>query len=98
MKWFTALLFLLCSATAFASEIPDSFVEIREVIPEILMDIHYATEHNFLGAKVNGYEAAKCYLTHKAMPLPDTYFDFVVKQKQGEWVWDNSEDDAYSQL
>lgn len=66
MKGLLTLLLLLAAATAPASDIPESFVEIREVIPDALMDIRYATEHNFVGAKVEGYEAAKCYLTREA--------------------------------
>ncbi|MDY0162469.1 M15 family metallopeptidase [Desulfobotulus sp.] len=66
MKRLVPFLLLLSAATALASDIPESFVEIREVIPDVLMDIRYVTEHNFVGAKVEGYEAAKCYLTRKA--------------------------------
>jgi D-alanyl-D-alanine dipeptidase len=46
-----------------AGKVPDGFVEIRQVIPSILMDIRYYTPHNFLGVKVDGYHAPKCYLT-----------------------------------
>ncbi len=49
-----------------ASERPDAFVEIREVIPDAIMDIRYYTEHNFVGTRVDGYEAPKCYLTRDA--------------------------------
>ncbi len=45
---------------------PDAFVEIREVIPDIVVDIRYYTEHNFVGRRVDGYEAPLCYLTREA--------------------------------
>lgn len=51
---------------AHAGEKPDSFVEIREVIPGVVMDIRYFSDHNFVGARVEGYEAEKCYLTREA--------------------------------
>lgn len=41
-------------------------MEIREVIPEAVMDIRYYTGHNFIGTRVDGYEAPRCYLTRKA--------------------------------
>ncbi len=57
------MIIFLFSIQAHAFQIPDSFVEIREVIPDVVMDIRYYSEHNFVGARVDGYEAPKCYLT-----------------------------------
>lgn len=48
------------------SQVPAGFVEIREVIPDIVLDLRYYTNHNFLGRKVNGYYSDKCYLTKAA--------------------------------
>lgn len=65
----TMIMFLLAvSLTGWvnASERPDAFVEIREVIPDAILDIRYYTEHNFVGTRVDGYEAPKCYLTRDA--------------------------------
>ena len=62
------LLSLLSAGSAGGAEkgIPLEFTEIREVIPEVLMDIRYYTAHNFVGARVDGYLAPKCYLTRPA--------------------------------
>lgn len=46
-----------------ANRIPDGFVDIQKVIPEITMDIRYYGPHNFVGERVDGYLAPKCYLT-----------------------------------
>jgi zinc D-Ala-D-Ala dipeptidase len=62
-------LFMLChpgSARGGAKTIPDEFTEIRAVLPDVLMDIRYYTPHNFVGARVEGYKAPKCYLTRQA--------------------------------
>lgn len=48
------------------SQIPDGFVEIREVIPDIIIDLRYYSDHNFLGRKVDGYNAEKCFITKPA--------------------------------
>lgn len=47
-------------------QIPEGFVEIREVIPDILVDLRYYSNHNFLGRQVEGYKANKCYITKAA--------------------------------
>lgn len=60
------LIIVVLSTWANAAERPDSFVEIRAIIPDAVMDIRYFTEHNFVGARVDGYEAPKCYLTREA--------------------------------
>jgi len=66
MKNLTLLFFLLFSFKFFCQEIPEGFVEIREVVPDIIIDLRYLTNHNFLGVPVDGYENEKCYITKSA--------------------------------
>ncbi len=66
MKNLVLLFFLLFSVNILCQEIPDGFVEIREVIPDIILDLRYVTNHNFLGVPVVGYENEKCYITKSA--------------------------------
>ena len=47
-------------------KMPDSFVDIQKVIPDIVLDIRYYGPHNFVGEKVDGYLAPKCFLTKEA--------------------------------
>ena len=69
-----SLLFLLCcfcfSCFSYAShsinKMPDNFVDIKTVIPQVELDIRYFGPHNFLGQKVDGYLAPKCLLTKEA--------------------------------
>jgi len=49
-----------------ADKMPERFVDIKDVIPDIQVDIRYFTPHNFVGEKVNGYNAAKCIITREA--------------------------------
>jgi D-alanyl-D-alanine dipeptidase len=37
-------------------------VDIRDLVPDIAQDIRYAGTDNFVGARVDGYEAPKCWL------------------------------------
>lgn len=63
-----ALFFLLVYSQIFYSQsnIPEDFVEIRKVIPDVILDLRYATNHNFLGVPIDGYKAQKCYMTREA--------------------------------
>ena len=61
------LFILLLTQAGFSqSSIPDGFVEIREVIPDVILDIRYTTNHNFIGVPVDGYNDKKCYITREA--------------------------------
>ncbi|PCJ28015.1 MAG: peptidase M15 [SAR86 cluster bacterium] len=44
-------------------EIPNEFVDIQQVIPNIILDVRYFTADNFVGEQFDGYDAAKVYLT-----------------------------------
>lgn len=37
-------------------------VDIRELVPDIRLDMRYAGSHNFVGVPIDGYEASRCYL------------------------------------
>ncbi|WP_328613605.1 M15 family metallopeptidase [Amycolatopsis sp. NBC_00355] len=43
-----------------------SFVALSDVAPSILQDIRYATRHNFVGQRVDGYLEPTCILTRQA--------------------------------
>ncbi|WP_457920346.1 M15 family metallopeptidase, partial [Mycolicibacterium confluentis] len=45
---------------------PPEFVSLSDVDSTILLDIRYATPHNFSGEPVDGYEAPMCILTRPA--------------------------------
>jgi zinc D-Ala-D-Ala dipeptidase len=64
--WCLFFIFTTGNAMSADKAIPTEFTEIRMVIPDVLMDIRYYTSHNFVGARVDGYQAPKCYLTRKA--------------------------------
>lgn len=66
MKKITLIFFLTLSFHLFSQNLPDGFVEIREIIPDIILDLRYYTNHNFLGVPVDGYNTEKCYITKAA--------------------------------
>ena len=55
-----------CISSATITDPKEHFVSMDELNQDIVLDIRYFTENNFLGTKVRGYLAPKCYLTHEA--------------------------------
>lgn len=46
--------------------VAQGFVWLQQVAPEIVEEIRYAGDHNFVGSPACGYLAAKCFLTKEA--------------------------------
>jgi D-alanyl-D-alanine dipeptidase len=63
---FSCLCFSQIARAGDTDKIPESFVDIQKVIPDVVIDIRYYGLHNFVGEKVDGYLAPKCYLTKDA--------------------------------
>jgi zinc D-Ala-D-Ala dipeptidase len=69
---FTALIIVILSFTHFIIEshseekMPESFVDIKDIIPDIELDIRYFGPHNFVGEKIDGYSAGKCIMSMEA--------------------------------
>jgi len=61
-----ALLLVLTLAAVAGDDARDSFVDVREHIPSVIMDIRYFSPHNFVGERIDGYNAPKCLLTREA--------------------------------
>lgn len=64
-------LLLLLAEPALAAEqtgavMPEGFVYVTDIAPEVLLDIRYYGSHNFIGAPVAGYEAFVAILTTAA--------------------------------
>lgn len=49
-----------------AESVPDSFVELRELIPTLQLELRYFSENNFVGRVVDGYFAEKVFMTKEA--------------------------------
>jgi D-alanyl-D-alanine dipeptidase len=66
-----ALLFGLCVlhygqravAQVNADPVPDSFVELRELIPTLHIELRYFSENNFVGRVIDGYYEEKVFMT-----------------------------------
>lgn len=52
--------------TPAENSMPDDFVHVAEVIPDVLQEIRYYSTYNFVGARIDGYLAPCCILTRQA--------------------------------
>lgn len=53
-------------AHAVASNGKSGFVDIRALIPDLVVEMRYAGRENFVGRPIDGYEAPVCLLTQEA--------------------------------
>ena len=45
---------------------PEEFVDIRSIDSSIVVELKYYSTNNFIGKKINGYNANKCFITNDA--------------------------------
>ena len=58
--------FVLLAMPAMADGLPEDFVRLSAIAPQIEQDIRYFGSHNFVGRPIAGYEAGECILTRQA--------------------------------
>lgn len=68
--------------------LPEGFVHLREVAPEIAQEMRYLTDYNFVGAPIDGYEAAECILTEPAARALKSVASELAEQGLGLKVYD----------
>ncbi len=45
------------------NELPDGFVYLNSLVPTVVVDLRYYTQHNFVGERIDGYLQPKCIVT-----------------------------------
>jgi zinc D-Ala-D-Ala dipeptidase len=60
------LLLLLTSLSARAQTMPAEFVDAATVVDGLVVDMRYFGADNFVGKRIDGYEAPRCLLTRRA--------------------------------
>lgn len=94
MRTLCSLLFMVLAACAptrgatasFAP--PEGFVDAAAVVPGLLVEMRYAGAHNFVGRRVEGYEASVCYLTREAANALAAVQAALAPQGRGVKVYD----------
>ncbi len=62
----TILVSLFFSISSIASSLPEGFVYLNDVVPDIKFELRYYTENNFVGERIEGYLKPKCILSMQA--------------------------------
>jgi D-alanyl-D-alanine dipeptidase len=57
---------LVVATGAVAQSRHPGFVDVAEIVPDIKVEIRYAGNDNFVGRRIDGYEASICLLTRQA--------------------------------
>jgi len=57
---------LVAASSAAAQERAADFVDVAAVAPGLLVEMRYATAHNFVGSVIDGYDKPVCLLTRPA--------------------------------
>lgn len=81
----------LLSAVTFAAagpDLPQGFVYLADVDPSIVQDIRYYGAHNFVGRRIEGYNAAECILTKEAASALSRVQAALAEAKLSLIVWD----------
>lgn len=58
--------FSLLSAFAAASDLPEGFVYLKDFIPDVVLEMRYCTDDNFIGKPVDGYHSPQCVISKEA--------------------------------
>ena len=48
------------------SQLPEGFIDVEKVIPDITVELRYHTSNNFVGRPIDGYQANTLILTKEA--------------------------------
>lgn len=54
------------SVVSADGEMPEGFVYVAEVIPDVIQEIRYYSTYNFVGTRIDGYNEPQCILTKEA--------------------------------
>jgi len=62
------LIFLVgaLSSPGWTGPLPEGFVYLEEITQDISTELHYFTNDNFVGERIDGYFASRCILTKAA--------------------------------
>jgi D-alanyl-D-alanine dipeptidase len=66
----------------------EGFVDVKEFIPSIQIDLRYFTSNNFVGSRIDGYDAPKCLLTREAAVALKKVQDELLRRGQSLKIFD----------
>ncbi len=64
--FFTAVDRLPPDTQAEETQAPEGFVDLKKIIPDLILDLRYHGTNNFVGERIDGYPAPTCWMTQEA--------------------------------
>jgi D-alanyl-D-alanine dipeptidase len=85
-----AILTIGCAGNKQTNAIPtiDGFVDVKEIIPTVHLDIRYYSTRNFVGSRIDGYDAPKCFLTKEAATALKNVQEELERNQQSLKIFD----------
>lgn len=75
-------------APVAAKPLPDNFVYVSDMIPDAQIDIRYYSAYNFVGTRIDGYEAPQAILTKEAAQALKKASDILAARGYGVKIFD----------
>ena len=66
MKLYKVVVSLLFTTAVFAGTAPQGFSDLGKTVPTLILELRYYGENNFMGHRIDGYEAPVCYMSTPA--------------------------------
>jgi len=66
LRYLFLIIALFYSIPSIAGDLPDGFVYLTDIIPDIDVELRYYTEDNFVGERIDGYLSSECILSKEA--------------------------------
>jgi len=66
MKYKIICYLVLISCINSFAQVPEGFVDVKDVIPSIKVELRYYGTHNFVGSSIDGYDSEVVILTKEA--------------------------------
>ncbi|MGM9749174.1 MAG: M15 family metallopeptidase [Candidatus Cryptobacteroides sp.] len=73
-------IFGACQKNTADEIMPEDFTLLSDVVPDIIQEIRYYSTYNFVGARIDGYEAPVAIMTRKAAEALKEVSDDVISQ------------------
>jgi D-alanyl-D-alanine dipeptidase len=81
--------FLSSISLVFSQEkLAEGFVYLDNIIPDIVTEMRYCTENNFVGETIDGYEAPACIISTEAAMALKKIQDYLKEQQIGLKIYD----------
>lgn len=88
MKYKIICYLVLISCINSFAQVPEGFVDVKDVIPSIKVELRYYGTHNFVGSSIDGYDSEVVILTKEATFALKKIQKLLLKQQLSLKIYD----------